>query len=56
MLTLTIKAGNGLRIGDDIIIKVGKNPKGDPMIGVDAPKGVAVLRAEVKKKEKLLSV
>ena len=47
MLILTRKAGEKIRIGDDITIHVVDIGKGNVRIGVDAPKDVAIMRNEV---------
>ncbi|MBM7649363.1 carbon storage regulator [Bacillus ectoiniformans] len=47
MLVLTRKAGEAIRIGDDIEIKI-ISTKGDQIkIGIDAPKHVEIHRKEV---------
>ena len=47
MLILTRKAGEKIRIGDDITIHVVDVGKGNVRIGIEAPKDVAIMRDEV---------
>lgn len=47
MLILTRKVGQRIRIGDDIIIEIGRYDRGHVRVGVDAPKDVPVHREEV---------
>jgi len=47
MLILTRKVGQRVMIGDDIILEVIGNEKGDVRLGIIAPKEVAVHREEV---------
>ncbi len=47
MLILTRKAGEKIRIGDDITIHVVDIGKGNVRIGVEAPKEVTIMRQEV---------
>lgn len=50
MLILTRKAGEKIRIGDDITIHVVDIGKGNVRIGVEAPKDVTIMRPEVVKR------
>ncbi len=53
MLVLGREAGQRFYIGDDITIKVIEITKfGDVRIGIDAPKGMLILREELYEKEK----
>lgn len=47
MLVLTRKAGEGIVIGDDIVIKVIEMKSGAIRIGIDAPKSKKIYRQEV---------
>jgi carbon storage regulator len=47
MLILTRKAGEKIRIGDNITIHVVDVGKGNVRIGVEAPKDVTIMRDEV---------
>ena len=47
MLVLTRKVGDGIRIGDDIIIKVVELKGGGVRIGIDAPLNTKIYRQEV---------
>ena len=47
MLILTRKAGESIRIGDDIVIKVVEVDSRHVKIGIDAPRSVAVNRQEI---------
>jgi len=47
MLILTRSSGESLRIGDDVIIKVLANNGAQIKLGIEAPRSVAVNRAEV---------
>lgn len=47
MLVLTRKVGDGIRIGDDIIIKVVELKGGGVRIGIDAPQNTKIYRQEV---------
>jgi carbon storage regulator CsrA len=53
MLTLTIKNGKSIRIGNDITLNVIQSDKaGTARLGIDAPHKVPVLRQEAKKRAK----
>lgn len=47
MLILTRKAGESIRIGDDIVIKIVEMDNRHVKIGIDAPRSVAVNRQEI---------
>ena len=47
MLVLTRKQGERIQIGDSIVIKVIKSGKNSVKIGIEAPKEVRVMRAEL---------
>lgn len=47
MLVLTRKPGEQILLGDDIVITVLEGPSGTVRIGIDAPRGVKITRAEV---------
>ena len=47
MLVLTRKAGEALRIGDDVVLEILELGGGQVRIGVKAPKSVAVHREEI---------
>lgn len=47
MLVVTRRLGESLRIGDNIVIHIMKAEAPRARIGVDAPKEMAVLRAEL---------
>ena len=47
MLVLTRKLAEGVRIGDDILVKVIRTGKGSIKIGIDAPDEMRVVRAEL---------
>ncbi len=47
MLVLTRKAGEGIVIGDDIVIKVIEMKSGAIRIGIDAPQSKKIYRQEV---------
>lgn len=47
MLVLTRKLAEGIRIGDDILVKVIRTGKGSIKIGIDAPDDMRVVRAEL---------
>ncbi len=47
MLVLTRKAGEGIVIGDDVIIKVIEMKGGGVRIGIDAPRDRKIYRQEV---------
>jgi len=48
MLVITRRLGESIRIGDNIVIHIVKAEAPRARIGVDAPKEMAVLRAELK--------
>ncbi len=47
MLVLSRKAGEKLRIGDDITVTVAKIAGNRVRIGIDAPENVRIVRAEL---------
>jgi len=47
MLVLTRKPGEGIIIGDDIIIKIIEMKSGGIRIGIDAPRNTKIYRQEV---------
>ncbi len=47
MLVLTRKPGEGLRIGEDIIIKIIEVKGGGIRLGIEAPKDLKIYRQEV---------
>jgi carbon storage regulator len=47
MLILGRKVGDSILIGDDIKVVVLANDRGGVRIGIDAPKGVTILRGEI---------
>lgn len=51
MLVLTRKLAEGIRIGDDILVKVIRTGKGSIKIGIDAPDDLRVVRAELFEEE-----
>lgn len=51
MLVLTRKRSETIQIGDDIVVKVLKTGKRTVKIGIEAPKHVRVLRAELCEEE-----
>ena len=50
MLILTRKAGESIRIGDDIVIKIVDTDSRHVKIGIEAPRSVAVNRQEIFEK------
>lgn len=50
MLVLSRKIGEKIHIGDDIVIFVTRIGRDVVRIGIQAPKGVRVLRGELKEK------
>ncbi|QDT65411.1 carbon storage regulator CsrA [Calycomorphotria hydatis] len=51
MLVLTRKQAESIQIGDNIKIKVIRTGKGSVKIGIDAPKSIRVMRAELTSDE-----
>jgi carbon storage regulator len=47
MLVLTRKPGEQVLIGDDIVITIIENRGDGVRIGIDAPRGIAIQRAEI---------
>lgn len=47
MLIITRKIGEGLCIGDDITVSVVESAKGKVRLGIEAPKDVKIVRAEL---------
>lgn len=53
MLVLTLKKDNHIKIGDNIIIRLGENnPINQVKIGIDAPKEINIARSDAKKRIK----
>ena len=51
MLVLSRTEGEEIRIGDDIIISVLEVKRNHIKIGINAPREVSILRAELQRKE-----
>jgi len=51
MLILTRRAGESLKIGDDITVTVTSIKRNQVRIGIDAPRGVVVDREEISKRK-----
>lgn len=51
MLVLTRKDGEKILIGKDISITIVKSKNGQVRIGVEAPKGVTILREELSEEK-----
>ena len=47
MLVLTRKVGDGIRVGDDIVIKVIELKGGGVRIGIEAPLNTKIYRQEI---------
>ncbi|MEX2306225.1 MAG: carbon storage regulator [Pirellulales bacterium] len=47
MLVLTRKAGENIRIGDNIIITVLRTSGGRVRLGIEAPRGISIRRDEL---------
>lgn len=47
MLVITRRAGQAIKIGDDITVTVTRIKGGGAMIGIDAPSDVLILRTEL---------
>ncbi len=47
MLVLTRKAGEKIKIGDNIVVNVLEIEGGGVKIGIDAPKEITILRMEI---------
>ncbi|GLI52481.1 carbon storage regulator CsrA [Thermodesulfovibrio yellowstonii] len=52
MLVLTRKAGQSIRIGDSIVIKIVNVDGSQVKIGIEAPKGMTIFREELYEKLK----
>ena len=48
MLTLTRGVGDGIRIGDEFVIRVHKIGRGKVELALDVPRSVRVTRGEIK--------
>jgi carbon storage regulator len=48
MLVLSRKAGERILIGDQIAVTIVRIAPGVVRVGIDAPKGITVLREEIK--------
>jgi len=53
MLILTRYRGQSIKIGDDVTVKVLKVRDRYILIGIEAPDGVRVLRAELEARERV---
>ena len=53
MLCLTRKAGESIKIGDDITIVI-IDSRGQVKIGIDAPKDVVILRSELTRRDPVM--
>lgn len=52
MLTLTVKEGGYVKIGDDIYVKYVSNVKSNSIsLGIEAPKNLVITRDELYKKD-----
>jgi carbon storage regulator len=49
MLVLTRKPGEAIRIGEDIVVRVVEAGPGKVRLGIEAPRGVRILRTELEK-------
>lgn len=47
MLILTRKLGEGIRVGDDVVVKIVEIRGGQVRLGIEAPRAVPVHREEV---------
>lgn len=47
MLILSRKSGEGIRIGEDVVIHILKSVGGAIKVGIDAPRSVRVVRDEL---------
>lgn len=50
MLVLTRKAGQSIRIGDDIVIKIFDIDGSQVKLAIEAPKGIPIFREELYEK------
>ncbi len=50
MLVLTRRAGQSIRLGDDILIKIVDIDGSQVKIGIEAPKGILIFREELYEK------
>jgi carbon storage regulator len=53
MLILTRYRGQSIKIGDDVTVKVLKVRDRYILIGIEAPDGVRVLRAELEERDRI---
>ncbi|MCR9118568.1 MAG: carbon storage regulator [bacterium] len=51
MLILARKEGERIRLGDDIFITIVRNKGDNVQVGVDAPRGIVVIREELAGRE-----
>ena len=51
MLVLGRKPGESIKIGDDIIVEIISNNRGQIRIGIEAPKNVPIVRTELEGRE-----
>ncbi len=49
MLVLTRKIGQGIRIGDDIIVRILEEKEGRIRVGIEAPQKMRIFREELYK-------
>lgn len=49
MLVLSRKKGERIRIGDEVVVTVLGSRKGKVRLGLEAPEGVAIVRAELER-------
>lgn len=47
MLVISRKAGESIRIGDDVVVRVAKTSSGKVSLVLDAPRDVSIVRAEL---------
>lgn len=47
MLQISRREGEAVAIGDDIIVTVLARRKGEVLLGIDAPRGLPILRGEL---------
>jgi carbon storage regulator len=51
MLILGRKAGESIRIGEDVVIKIFKVQGGNITVGIEAPDDVKIVRSELLERE-----
>ena len=47
MLVLTRKTGERIQVGANIVIRVIRTGKGSVRLGIEAPRGISVVRSEI---------